>query len=105
MCSTKPGDTLPEEQSIRFHPYSSSLGRFKAVLWAVHELEESTSLLKTIIAPFNLRMATKTNLRLSTEGRPCTGVLERDHNVYFCVPLSKSEHLPLEKEFVRYDFT
>ena len=104
MCKKNPGDTLPEVQSIRCHP-DSSLGFFTAVLWAVHELKKSTSLLKTIISPTNLRGPTKTNLRLSTMGKPFPGELKRGSNVYFCVPLSKSEHLPLEKEFVRYDFT
>ena len=100
MVLSKKGGTLLEEECTRLHPDSSSVTSLRVVLWAVHEIKEFSSVLRTIIAPFNLRIGIKEKYCLP-EGKPCKKCLKPDTEFYFCVPLSESKHLPLEDESVR----
>ena len=90
---------LPESEKIRVRCDESSMENLVAILWAVHEVQESSSCLKAIVAPLHMKAEMEKTFKVV--GKACQENLTCDVLVYFCVPLSESEHLPLRIVSVR----
>ena len=91
--------SLPGNEEIRVRCDESSVENLVAILWAVHEVKESGSCLKAIVAP--LHMKAEMEKSFNVVGKACQENLACDVWVYFCVPLWQSDHLPLRNVSVR----
>ena len=73
-----------------------------AILWAVMDPEEPDrrSCLRAIVAPGHKKQYVEETW--DAVGKLCRSNLKPGVTIFFCVPLSASEHLPLKDVYVRY---
>ena len=73
--------------------------RYSAFVWAVHKTGSIPKRLHAVLAPRDQRGDLKE--KWESDGLHLMGRVRDDEPIYFCVPLSDSDHLPLENYTLR----
>ncbi len=71
-----------------------SAARYSAFVWAVHKTDSVPKRLHAVLAPGNQRG--DLNEKWESDGLHLMSRVRDGEPIYFCLPLSESDHLPLE---------
>ncbi len=72
-----------------------------AIVLAVHDTSTSPKTLYSVLAPKEALSDVKAKWNVVTEIRKFQDPLQSNEPIYFCVPLSDGNHLPLEDRTLR----
>ncbi len=84
----------PGDDEVNTH----SAARYSAYVWAVHKTDSVPKRLHAVLAPKDQRADLKE--KWESDGMYMAPVRDEEP-IYFCVPLSDSDHLPLENYTLR----
>ena len=85
----------PGDNEVNIH----SAARYSAFVWAVHKTGSDPKRLHAVLAPRDQRGDLKE--KWESDGLHLMGRVRHDEPIYFCVPLSNSDHLLLENYTLR----
>ena len=89
MVNTHSGSSPPDDQAgVR------NLACHSAYVWAVHETGRNPKTLHAVLAPKHERGAL--NDKWNVDGTYLMRRLKQGENIFFCVPTSPGNHLPLD---------